>query len=205
MPTVVAIGNSHIDAIRNAAEQLDVTALPFRLRCLRLMPAYTPYWLQEDGGMSLNPEFSKDAEALLHSERPDLVLCFASSNGHFNLGLFTGPKPFDFIHPEKPDLPLLPHAQIVPYDLMREKSVADSPWWSQIIDLARRCCDAPIYSVCPRPPLNRLDDFWRNVQPELLAALKKHGAAPAVFRYKVWRLYADAERQRASECGASLS
>jgi hypothetical protein len=205
-PTVVAIGNSHLAALQFALKTVDATTLPFRLVCLPLTLArYQPYWSTENGARVLNQLFDNDAREAIERERPIAILCFAASGLAFAAGSFNRSRPFDFIIPGHETLERLPDAQIVPYDLMIEMAMSEVDVWLQIPTLARAASDVPVWSICIPPPVASFDPFLLTTKHEVIKArIQKSGVAPKAFRYKMWLLQTEAERQKAQGMGAAF-
>jgi hypothetical protein len=205
-PTIVAIGNSHLMSVWDAAHARNAADLPFRVVCLRfIVPEYQPYFIGEDNQRVLNPDFRIDVKKLIESERPAAVLCFSSGSFAFALGAFKSPRPFDFAVPGRDDLALMPDAEVIPYDLMIQAAQIANPWWSQIISAACGHGSAPVYSVCIPPPVASFDQ----IPPELANAdirskIETLGEAPKSLRYKMWLVQAATDRQKALTAGAGF-
>ncbi|HXT68220.1 MAG TPA: hypothetical protein VN700_00585 [Vicinamibacterales bacterium] len=115
------------------------------------------------------------------------VFSVIGGDPHHTLGLVAHPRPFDFVLPEVPDLPLDPHAEVVPYDGVR---AALAEVARPHLDLTLRVRNAAMGKLIQleAPPVAADDDRLRRDVPWKFF----HGRrtiAPRWLRYKLWRLH----------------
>jgi hypothetical protein len=199
-PGVVAIGNSHLEALWNASRGGGV---PVDVKCLRFMtPAYTPHWTTIDGTKHANRRYLDDARDLIRSEKPTAVVCFAASNLSFDVGSANRPRPFDFVLPSRQELPLCAD-EIVPYDMMMERAMAAEAEWSEFVAIGVNS-GVPVWSVAPPAPLVSFDLFLPRMTHQIKDIITTRGVAPAPFRHKMWLLQVEADRRVAASAGAGF-
>ena len=199
-PLIVAIGNSHLDAVRAASLAEDA---PVQLEYLRFMTKeYHPHSISEDGRRRPVRRFLDDATALIERTRPAGVICFAASIMAFVVGSSDRPRRFDFVLPSRPDLPLTP-CELVPYDLMLDYALSAAREWGEFIACAV-ATGLPVWVPCPPPPIETFEPFMAKLAPNVKANLTAYGVAPDAFRYKMWLLQAEADQQVAEELGATF-
>lgn len=197
-PVVVAIGNSHINAVLTASKAADV---PVQLQCLQfLTAAYAPYWRTEDGVRRPNRQYLAHAHDLIERAKPVAIICFAASNLSFDVGSVKRPRPFDFVLPSRQDLPLYAD-EIIPHDLMMERALAAEREWGQLMAPAM---GLPVWSVCPPAPIVSFDPFLPKMVHQIKNTIAVYGVAPDTFRRKMWLLQTEANRRVAQEFGAAF-
>ena len=81
---------------------------------------YQPWAQWVDGVLVINPVLVEAVGAAMATITPGAVLVTVDGSQHFTLGAVRNPRPFDTILPARPDLPMDPGAEVIPYDLMRQ-------------------------------------------------------------------------------------
>jgi len=203
MPLLIAIGNSHLDALFDAAQS--DTARRGRLRVNKvslLDPALQPTWRMVDKQIAYGEAFTA---AVASFGRPDAPrLCFWGSNAHFSSAILSGAiqaggRPFDFVLPEMPECPPDPTLELAPYDVVREHLAVSIHAHVGLLRMVRTSTKGTLWSVPPPPPV-RGDMLYRRLgariaamqgpdpdaQPERL--LPPREIAPPRVRLKLWRL-----------------
>jgi len=175
----VCIGHSHIQAVASAATELkapwDVIA----------------FWV-EPGAVIRNA-----GEATL---RPDLaervavgapVLSFVGGSAHSTLGMVEHPRPFDFVLPSSPDLPLDPDRELVPASGVRAALAAlDAEYVDLLSMVVRAAKGAPVTQLEPPPPLADSERIFANM-PWGFFPDRPRIIAPRWLRLKVWRMHSE--------------
>ncbi|MBV9571539.1 MAG: hypothetical protein JO056_09905 [Alphaproteobacteria bacterium] len=179
---VAVVGHSHIAALmqghakwREASETATVGFVPLH------NPEYRPPLLAG----ALNPRVG---QAIVERE-PDAVLSCVGGNEHNVLGLLNHPVPFDFILPEEPDLPLNQIVDLIPAKIVEiwlQTSLERMTF--RLLGAVRQCVQVPVFHLESPPPIPS-DEFIRS-RPEAAFEDKigELGVAPAMLRYKLWRL-----------------
>jgi hypothetical protein len=201
--TVVALGNSHIWALLHAALKPEAAELPYELKCLPFFgPKYQPYWLGQENVP--NHVYVADVEKLIAEATPSIVLCFCASNFIYAYGTFGAMRAFDFVIPGREDLGLIPGAQVVPYNLMRDTASHAGDWWGGLLKVAVRLSGAaPVYSVClPPPPADIEELLLRKSNSEMKSTVERLGVLAPALRYKMWHIQSDTDCQKAASVGA---
>lgn len=192
---VLVFGRSHLRAVRlawNARTEAGRTE-GLELRFIQL--------LSRDWQPSV-VEGRYNEKILAELARPNLrlIVSVVGGNEHNVLGLVNHPTRFDFVLPEAPDLPLQEGAAILPSLLVRkslERRIAPTV---RLIRLLRRSTRLPIVQLDSPPPIPSAEHIARypigfeELVPEL-------GVAPALLRYKLWRLRSEIAREACESMG----
>jgi hypothetical protein len=202
---LLGIGHSHLTGLQHAdgcrAPAPDRTRFHF---VQMLEPRFHPNVAGDETGRPiLHPALVASMEAA-RAEGP-LALIFAaiSGNEHHSLGMVNHRRRFDFVLRERPALPLLPDAEIVPAPLV-EAPLAGL-MYQAVLQLAalRRATDLPILCVCSPPPVPD-DAFVARQDTMFTAAIREHGVSPATLRWKLWRLQTRLFARAAAENGITF-
>lgn len=199
MTHFLALGHSHLSALRHAqvAREKAGVASSTTIRILMLRrPEYEP---------TLDQQGRLHAALLAELRDPavDGVVLSLFGNAYQVLGLINHPQKFDFVHPKRPDLPLNPDAEALPYGAVREHLVEQT---KGSVDLLRAICAAtalPVFMLETPPPVPSEEHIrqypgWFEKQ---IAAL---GLSPPTLRYKIWLLQSEIFAQAAREYGATF-
>jgi hypothetical protein len=189
MYSFIAFGHSHIVAVAKGAYDYHASELPADAPRVQghfvylYDPAYNPVLQGPPEARGLNPKLSGHLV-----ERPwDFVVLVCGGNEHNVLGIVRNKRPFDFVLSSAPDLALQPGYELVPEALIREvlkNFMAESLQTMQAFRAATRL---PIMQLEPPPPLpnHRVLAYPRELAR---ARLFRQRIAPALVRYKLWRL-----------------
>ncbi len=118
------------------------------------------------------------------------VYSLVGGNAHVMIGTLRHPRPFDFVLPSEPDLPLEPGAEVVPSGAIRavlEKLVR--PFGCLMTEIAQ-LCDGPLFHIEPPPP----SEGSKRMKPTLpwwLFPGMVREITPPLLRYKLWRLHSE--------------
>lgn len=178
---ILAIGQSHLAAHIRGYQSARRTDWP-RIRFLLLSR-------QEFRPPLENGKLNARILEALQEGAADYVFCAVAGNEHNALGLVNHPRRFDFVLPEAPTLPLQADAEILPSGvvlawLKQRLERLSLPFMRQLREAVR----VPIWALEPPPPIPSEGHIERYAEPVFRARIEKLGIAPAVFRFKVWRL-----------------
>ena len=177
---VVAIGHSHVKAV------LDALPLP-------LDPArfdVVSFWV-EPGAVVREGERARYSRAV---ERRiaggGRVFSCIGGSAHTVLGLAAHPRPFDFVLPSRPELPVDPLREPVPADGVRAALAAIAGEFFGLMDALARVARAPVVQLAPPPPLADAERIAPHVPWEYFPG-RQQVIAPRWLRYKLWRMHCE--------------
>lgn len=188
----MVFGFSHVGALREAYQHRAGAGLAqCALEFIQVFPTqrFQPWVKIEDRGYAYNDKLTRDLSELVDEQRTDVVIASVWGNQHFTLGIVNHAEPFDFILPSNPDLRRVPGSRIVPYEVVRSLAQQRFELELGLIPLVQGFTDLPIF-VTSAPPVIGIDSkiLASTGSVELDAKIAEFGLAPAVFRYKIWRL-----------------
>ncbi len=194
-PPLFCLGHSHIEAIEKAASAAGIPIEAINFWNVRGGPLG-----QRDA--QGNPRFFDDIAARI-SAHVGPVFSHLGGNPPVLIGTLRHPRPFDFVLPSEPDLPLEPGAEVVPSVAVRMllEKVA-RPWIGLMQELAR-LCDGPVFHVEPPPPSMSSERMAKHMIWDLFPGMTRE-IAPPVFRYKLWRLHSELLRDVCGPLGIQL-
>jgi hypothetical protein len=174
----VCIGHSHAAALAGGAKVGGVA-----LDTMNFWETGVP-WSHDAEGSRLRPDL---ADRL---RRGRLVLSVIGGSAHTVLGMVEHHRPFDFVLPADPDLPIDERRELVPAEAVRAKLVEMTFEYLQTIPIVMRTATGPVIQVEPPPPVADADRIAPSIpwglfpgQPRLIA--------PKWLRYKLWRLHCE--------------
>lgn len=189
------IGHSHVEAVEKAA---DASGRPIEA---------INFWEVEGGPLGQrdsqgNPRFFDEiAERLRNHVGP--VFSHLGGSPPNVIGTLRHPRPFDFVLPSEPDLPLDSDAEVIPSAAVATLlAKAGRPWFGLMRELAR-LSDGPIFHMEPPPPSEDSERMKKNVLWPLFPGML-HEVSPPIFRYKLWRLHSDVLRDVCRPLGIQL-
>jgi len=173
---IVCVGGSHTAAVAAAARRFGENVRIVNLNAFR-----KPF-LGADGPYRLH-------RAVIRSIGTDgrRIFSMVGGNTHNVMGLVRHPRPFDFVLPGEPDLPLDPAAEILPYEAV--KAVLErraEPILRQIEALAVRYAGRLSHVESP-PPVTEAEIL--GAPSNFKDQVQRYGVAPAMLRYRLWRLH----------------
>ena len=187
--TPVLIGHSHAKAIFDAASDQGL-----RLDGYNFWTAPQPA-LNADR-TAFHPEI---AEVLQRGP----VFSAVGGSVHSVMAMVQHPRPFDFVLPSRPDLPMIEGAEVVPFAAIRLAMAASLEEYLQIMRLVRGQAAGPVFHLEPPPPLEDGGRVLVDV-PWMFFPGLTHEVAPASLRYKCWRLHSELVGAFCSEHGIEL-
>ena len=173
-PPLVVIGHSHTETVAAAARQLGQA-----LELLNFWHLPDPF-VMEHGRMALVPAIRKRLVAPVFS--------FIGGAVHQDIGLVVHPLPFDFVWPERPDLPLTPGADIIPFDALHAAMLEQTRHFRDIMSAVRAAVDGPVFQM-ESPPTFEHEALPQN-DPGFYYLFGADAAfSPPWLRYKLWRVH----------------
>jgi len=109
---LVCIGHSHTEAVAAAAAERQVPLLHFNFW-------YLGATLERDAGVVRLPPH-------IRAHLSGTVFSFVGGGAHMDYGMIVHPRPYDFVLPSEPDLPLAEGAETVPYDALYASLAANA-------------------------------------------------------------------------------
>jgi hypothetical protein len=204
IPAVLLFGLSHVVALRQAqADRNHRRAVTFNLVVEELLPKFNPLGRREQGRQVLNEAIEPELRRIVEEIEPQIIIAALWADQHFFMSTANLPRRLDFVLPAEPDLALDPAAELVPYDLMREQFRLHCGYLELMVEAARRVARAPLHLLPAPPPVadfGAIPGGSSNKHMDRLVA--EHGVAPALLRYKFWRLISDIYNQMAAARGA---
>ena len=174
--TPALIGHSHARAIFEAAERQGV-----RLR------GYN-FWNAPQPALSAaRTAFHPDIAAQLQRGP---VFSAVGGSVHSVMAMVQHPRPFDFVLPSRPDLPMIEGAEVLPFTAIQRAMAAAVEEYLQIMRLIRRQSTGRVFHLEPPPPLEDGEQVLADV-PWMFFPGLTHEVAPASLRYKCWRLHSE--------------
>lgn len=143
---------------------------------------------------------NRNIVARIEAEPTQLFVSMIGGNEHNVLCLVNDLRPFDFILPEAPELSTGPQAEIVPAGLVWAELKRRLAERFALIAAYRAVAKGRMVHVESPPPVPSA--AFIQAQPDTFGALLTvRGAAPALFRYKMWRLHSALYREACTELG----
>ena len=201
-PSILGIGHSHLVTIQESHERRVANGEPGNGRFIQLgMPAVEPNLLP-DG--TTGPALRAAIEAAVQGDtgeggRPFVFDCVSGNEYHF-IGLVNHPRPYDFVLPSRPDLPLRTDAEVIPAALMRRVMRSQMVGAYAVMKALRTVIEGPILHVQSPPPLSS-NDFIRDNPIQFADQIAERGVAPPGFRMKLWLLQSEIYRAFCDELG----
>ena len=197
-PVLVGIGHSHLVTIQESYERRGAATARF----IQLgTPALEPNLLP-DGTVGPALHAAIDA-ALANADGPPFVFDCVSGNEYHFIGLVNHPRPYDFVLPSRPDLPLREDAEIIPAALMRKIMLRQMMGAHAAMKALRTVIPHPILHVQSPPPLSS-NEFIRENPIQFAGEIAERGVAPPGFRMKLWLLQSEIFRAFCDELGFSF-
>ncbi|KAF1717811.1 hypothetical protein CSC74_02560 [Pseudoxanthomonas yeongjuensis] len=201
MGSLLFVGCSHVAAFARAGESLK-RENPGSKRILAVHlqnPKYLPQIVERATGFGL----SDAMEELLtrHMKQGARIVSCAGGNRHNIIGLMRHPCPFDFVLPERPDLPITPDCQLVPSSLIEDFMRRDTRAEKTMLGALKATAPDLVHIESPPPVrddsfiLENADQYFRSRD------IQGTGVTPAWIRYKLWKTYSKVIRGYCTELG----
>lgn len=187
---VVMLGHSHLTAVKECLVDVvgsDDTLPAASFFIHDVWPKHVQYAdSAPGGGVAFNSEMLALIEETVPAGMKRHFVTAFGGNGYVVLALAKGERNFDFVHPDYPDLPFDPDAEILPYEYFLEalKPMMMPYVWQMI---AFRQALGERYICLETPPVYGDDEYVRthlgNYVPD------PENVVPAAMRYKLWRAH----------------
>jgi hypothetical protein len=176
--SLVCIGHSHVDAVSAAAARAAVSLETSNIWNL--------------AGAAFGPA----AVQAVREIRPQLrapVFSFVGGGLPQVFGMIAHPRrPYDFVLPEQPELPVSDGMELVPYDALHASMQASIRPFFAIMDEIRDVTEGPVFHMESPPPC---EEEIKAIDPGWSAFYAVDDViAPIWFRYKIWRLHSNIVR-----------
>jgi hypothetical protein len=193
MQQIFVMGHSHLAALAAAFPQWPQHRTPLHAEFVFLNEkTYQPAVM--DGG--LNPAIL----AQLHKRPYDLYISLLGGNDHAVLSMLNHPRPYDFVLPAAPALPLTPGAEIVPARMALESLHNRLLPHFELLALYRQAAPGPMLHIESPPPIPSPAHI-ETYPGYFTDMIQQRGVSPAPFRYKMWRAQAGLYRSLCAQLG----
>jgi hypothetical protein len=189
-PRFLIVGNSHILTLKRAYHEMMRAASraggaqPLFAEFIPLTQAeYAP---APEPGFFSGTVFNRKVRNIIARSPADIVVSGIGGNTYNILGLLNHPRPFDFVLPEEPDLPLIEGAEILPSTAVRRALERKMEPRLKLIPALRARVTQPMFHVESPPPIPSAEHL-RQYPKSFAAKMEEFGVAPATLRYKLWR------------------
>jgi hypothetical protein len=173
----VVIGHSHGVAIQNAARKRALEGPQF-------LNMHEPQW-----ATALNGSDPSAIELLRAA--PAIFSCIGG-NDHNILGLLDHPRPFDFVLPREPSLPLRGDGELVPVAIVRaaiEQFIR--PRLAELATLRQIAPSGVLFHLESPPPIPSGEHVARHPGIFREQIEQEARVAPRLLRYKLWRVHGE--------------
>jgi hypothetical protein len=141
-------------------------------------------WLEDAGVTRLRPDLVK------RLEQGRLVLSMIGGSAHTVLGMVEHPRPFDFVLPSDPDLPVDETRDLVPAEAVRAKLTEISTKFLDKVPIIIKAAKGTVIHIEPPPPLADAE-LIAPLVPWVLFPGQPRLIAPKWLRYKLWRMHSE--------------
>jgi hypothetical protein len=189
---IILIGDSHVHTVLNGYAVLNGSSTPsyevYKFGGGAADHKYHPMHSTVGGKISWNMDFVSDLVDCVHRNRPLLIAAAWGGNVHYVNGVINYPRPYDFVLPDAPNLPLTAGYEIIPYDLLYRLFIGPAGHLGSLWELLNERCGLPIYHLAAPPPVRSADVIASHLPPDWRPQAQALGLTSPHFRYKVWRL-----------------
>jgi hypothetical protein len=193
MREVLVIGHSHLTAVQFAhIEAGGGTEIEF-------FGVTLPKFHPESEGRRLHPAI----QARIDAAPSKLHVSMLGGNDHCVICLANDPRRFDFVLPEEPDLYTDPQAEIIPASLLRVELKRRITRYLDALEAYRAAVPGRLVHIESPPPVP--SEMFIGSHPDTFGGvLAERGVAPALFRYKMWRLHSGLYREACARLGVEF-
>lgn len=203
---ILGFGHSHLIAIRSAFKcRAHSGDSEWAIHDVDLgNPRYQP-WIDFRNGMTLfNEKLLSDIVDQINCLKPALVFSVLAGADYLAHAIVQNPRPFDVIIPGEEHLPRIESAEIVPYRLICSIYRHNLLLAFRLLQQVSDSTGAQIFHFCPPAPVGDPDHIKKYPGELLRPLIEEFGLAPAILRYKLWRLYVNLVRETCTEYGATF-
>jgi hypothetical protein len=192
-PYILAIGHSHLFSLEMGYKQFSKEfSSSDKVKFISMQDSqYSGLALTYD---QINSEFifnkSITEEIQSNSSHIKFIISFFGGNSHNILGLVKNPLSFDFIYPEKLNLPLDLNATFLPFSLVQDvmRQQGGFPETVGSLKFLRKIYNGEIIQIESPPPIYS-NEYLLEFSGPFKEAFEQYGISPPFFRYKLWRVY----------------
>lgn len=184
---LVCIGHSHLRSLDEAAatDGVPLVALNF--------------WSLKDATVTRDGRITLCDPVTQHLDGGP-VFSWIGGSAHHTLGLLQHPRPFDFVLPSAPDLPLDPRAEVLPFDCVRAALLESMRDVLRLMRLLREATTGPVFHLEPPPIYSDESRLAADIHPILIFRLgiaRSRRDLPGTrvgwrhLRFKLWQLHSE--------------
>ncbi len=173
---IACIGHSHTEPVAQAA-----SAAKVRLDVMNFWAIPDPF-VVEDGRRRFAPA--------LRARLIAPVFSLVGGAAHHEVGLVLHPRPFDFVWPGNPDLPIEKDTEVIPFDVVRSAMIARTQPYIDIMDMLRDTVDGPLFHMESPPPYEG-EQLPPDDAPFYHVFGKGAVFSPIWLRFKLWRVQSE--------------
>lgn len=188
------MGHSHLTAPRLAYAQAQAAGQ--NLPVMMFYPLGSPECQPETSGGTLHPAIREK----LAAARADLHVSVLGGNDHALIGLVNDRQPYDFVLPEAPQLFTDPQAHIIPAALLRAELKRRMAPALETLTALRAAVPGRFLHIESPPPVASTA-FILEKDDGFGSLFAERGVAPALLRYKMWRLHSGIVREACAALG----
>lgn len=141
-------------------------------------------WLRDDAGIRLRPDLAE------RIARGSLVLSLIGGSAHTVLGMVEHERPFDFVLPSAPDLPVDESRELTPAEAVRATLTELAMKYLETVPGVLHAATGPVIHIEPPPPLADAERIAPRVPWKLFPG-RPQVVAPKWLRYKLWRMHSE--------------
>ena len=193
MGKILFVGHSHITALREAHTLYG--GGPGREFVCVNQPEFKPEMI----GEGLNPAIAlriQGANAALH-------VSLFGGNDHSIICVLNDPRPFEVVLPEAPDLYVDERAEVLPAALLRAELKRRVLPHLRELAAYRAMVQGRLIHVESPPPIADIP-FLEAHAGDFAEPMRERGFAPALFRYKIWRMHSALYREACAQLGVEF-
>ena len=202
---VLAIGHSHLTALRRGFEQHTSMSPNLALDAREFLQiwggGFDPIVEARDGALVYNPALEQAVLDRVEALRPEAIFSTLLGSEHFIWALQGNVRPFDVVLPDAPDLPRMPVGELVPYAMMRQL-VHDSVYPTLLFNARMTALTSlPVYQILPPPPVVDERHIREYAQEPYKTMVAENGVPHRIMRYKLWRIWIEVAKRIAHDTG----
>ena len=197
MTRIVVIGHSHITALARAY-RMPGHAVARAQTQMDFLMLNEPQFLPVLEAEALNPAI----QVRVRAESFDLHVSLLGGNDHSIMGMVNHPQPFDFVLPQVPELAVDEACDILPAGLLQEELARRIAPHLKILKIYRDLVSGRLVHVESPPPIPSVHIVA--YPRSLCEQITQLGVAPALLRYKLWRLHSGLYAQACSTLGVDF-
>jgi hypothetical protein len=187
---LIFVGHSHIGAISKgaAASGKKIIAVPLREQLKKL------------SRNALLAELGDKVAKAVQENAAEVVFCLIGGGMHAVLGLVQHPDRFDFVLPDRADLPFDAHSTLVPFDVMENLMARKLRKHTHLLNQLAQSIPARLVQLEAPPPIKD-GTYLLEGGFGYEVAIKTYGISQPWLRYKLWVLQSRLYRRYCERLG----